>query len=417
MTDKKTDEKKPKGDPINKCIKAMMRLGILQPHFMLTHSKLRDKYVVVQGDAAKQMTTMAVSKTGRIYLNEDFVNKISIEELGGVICHEILHLVYLHHIRNNRRDPWLWNVATDMCINQALKTDGIQLPSSCLYPPPGYNDELHAEPLYEWLVKNPQQQPKKPSVIQVGAGCSIGEDGEITGKVTVDGKEVDVKDLKDQFSDIDLKKMAAELRAAARQCGRGTSAVAALLTPKQGKVPWKKVIRHGFQLVHAKPGRDFQTYARRNRRSPSYGPQFPGWRGYEPSICICIDVSGSMDREWVNEIVNESVHLMKEFAGTRVFLVSHTSQVVYAEWINRHTDHHKFEAAVSFTGGTDPNPAYARIAEEKESFDCMIHMTDTEFGPWPKVPAKKLIVGVYGNHIMSQPPKGATVMMMDRDEY
>ncbi len=38
-----------------------------------------------------------------------------------VLCHEVLHLVLLTHLRRGSRDPRLWNYSTDFAINFSLK--------------------------------------------------------------------------------------------------------------------------------------------------------------------------------------------------------------------------------------------------------------------------------------------------------
>lgn len=380
---------------IERCRNACLAMGFSHPHFLLIHAKIRNQYVIASG--GDSMSTMGITSSGSITINPSFVMGLDKNELGGVLAHEMLHLVLVHHERRGGRDPWVWNIATDMCINNALKADSIRLPSSALYPPSQYDGELWAEALYDWLMKNPDHVPQKPQIVMPCAGCAPIDDSSSANQP-------------------DWKQTAIEARAMAQHAGKGTGGVATLLTPQQPKINWRKIIRNGFQMATAKPGRDFQTFARRHRRSPASGVQFPGWQGLSPRIAISLDVSGSMNPKWIEKIVTEVKNLLKQFPNTRCYLNAHTSEVVWKGWITDQTQA-DVNKAVQFSGGTDPNPAYADIKQQGK-FDSMVHFTDTEFydEEWPEVPARHLIVGMFASKPYCKPPDGATVIPCDLEE-
>lgn len=385
-------------ETIEKCKNAVFVLGFTQPHFLLIHQRIRELYQIVGKEQG--IGTMGITASGRILINPEFVNKLSKEELQGVLAHEMLHLILIHHGRRGGRDPWMWNVATDMAINHALRLDDIKLPKDALYPPHEYHGDIFAESIFEFLKKNPKHMPQKPKEGDkggAGAGCGVIDDGE-------EGP--------------DWKQVAIEARAHAQSVGKGSAGVAALLSPRTARIDWKKVIRHGMEVTAAKATRDYQTFAKRNRRSPEEGVQLPGWRGHQPSLCEIIDASGSMDREWINQIVSETINLMKTFTGIRLYLAVHTSELVYADWLTS-TQTWKLNEAVSFSGGTDPQPAYnaAKAASKRGKFDALIHFTDCEFfqPTWPEVPARQLIVGAFAREIHCKPPPGSQIIFCEME--
>ena len=77
-----------------------------------------------------------------------------------VQAHEVWHVARLHMIRRGSRDPRLWNMATDIRINNDLKAMGfsfVGLEGACMddkYPP-----EMPEEDIYEDLLKNAVQPP------------------------------------------------------------------------------------------------------------------------------------------------------------------------------------------------------------------------------------------------------------------
>lgn len=382
-----------------RCINACRILGFSHPHFLMIHSRLQ----YVEQSGANSVGTMGITSAGRVLIDTDFVATLDREEIAGVMAHEMLHLIMSHHGRLGGRDPQKWNIATDMCINKALQSDDIRLPKDCLMPPAEYQGDLFAEALYEWLLKNPDKMPKPKkggksgNATLPGQGCAV----------IPDDKPLDGQKPEDRP---DWRQVALEARAQAQAAGRGSQGVAHLLRPRQPKINWKKVIKHGFDLACARPGREWQTFAKRNRRSPTYGPQFPGWLGLNPKIALCIDVSGSMDRKWIDQIVAEGKNLLKSFPGTSLYLVAHTSEVEWEGWVNGNTTA-KLRDAVQFSGGTDPKPAYDQIAKAGK-FDSLIHMTDCEFfSAWPTpIPAKQLVVGAFCREIHTKPPPGSHIL-------
>lgn len=403
---------------IKKCIDAVKICGMQHPHFLLVHTKLRYEERIND----PKMKTMAVNGNGTVFINPDFVNSLNgWEEIAAVMCHEMLHLILQHHVRGVMYDPWMFNVAADMCINYALRQDGFKLPASAYYPPQEYIDEggeLYSEAMYEWIKKNPQKLPKKQKPDEQpapGQGCSVvNEKGEGEGDDPQDGPEGMPKIGSGDSPD--WRQVAIDAKALAQSAGRGTSSIVHLLTPKQPKINWKQVLKHGIDLALSKPGRDFQTFAKRHRRSPADGIQFPGWRGMEPKVAVVIDVSGSMNREWVDKIVTECKRLSDQYPTMRMYLVSHTSDVVWEGWVDRNTQG-KFTDAVQFSGGTNPDPAYLAV-KEAGRFDTLIHFTDCEFfAEWPKNPAKHLVVGAFTRKIHTQPPKNAHVIPCEVEDY
>lgn len=387
---------------IEKCKDAAMLLGFSNPHFMLIHSKI--SYVEAAGQYSG-IGTMGITSSGKIIVNKDFVSSTPKDKLQGVIAHELMHLVLSHHDRKGGRDPWVWNIANDMIINRALENDKIPLPDSAVKLPHEYQGDLFSETLFDWLLKNPQHVPPKPPEPEAGAGCGTIDDG--------------------QQPQQDWRQVGAEAKAIAEQAGKGSGGFLSVMKPRQPKIDWKKVLRHGFQQACARPGRDYQTFAKRHRRSPAVGPQFPGWLGSSPRISVVVDVSGSMNRKFVEKIVSEIKNLLKEFPNTSCYLVTHTDRVCWADWVE-HSTKARVEDAVQFSGGTDPTEAYLYV-EKQGKFDSMVHFTDCEFFQenWPELPGGLrrggLVIGGFTREPYTKPPKGSTYipcdMSLEDDEY
>jgi predicted metal-dependent peptidase len=66
-----------------------------------------------------EIETMATNGTEVLYNNE-FAESLNDEMLKFVYLHEIMHVIYNHMTLKRDKNPMLWNIATDYCINTFL---------------------------------------------------------------------------------------------------------------------------------------------------------------------------------------------------------------------------------------------------------------------------------------------------------
>mgnify|MGYP001335874098 FL=1 len=64
----------------------------------------------------------------RIYANTEFVERISSDQLLGVLAHELMHNLLGHLEREQGRDSGRWNVAIDHAVNLMLEEMNFTLP-------------------------------------------------------------------------------------------------------------------------------------------------------------------------------------------------------------------------------------------------------------------------------------------------
>ena len=103
----------------------------------------------------------ACTDSKSIYFDISFYSKLNDQERKFVLAHEIWHSLTLTFARRQGRDPDLFNVASDMEINNILVGDGAESggfapPPNLLYPPPKLRGKS-AEMIYEWLLKQQQK--------------------------------------------------------------------------------------------------------------------------------------------------------------------------------------------------------------------------------------------------------------------
>lgn len=67
-----------------------------------------------------------------LYINPTGYLSYTKPERLFILKHEVLHVIYIHYLRKGHRDHSLWNVATDVSINQLIESAHCQMPVDCL---------------------------------------------------------------------------------------------------------------------------------------------------------------------------------------------------------------------------------------------------------------------------------------------
>jgi predicted metal-dependent peptidase len=246
---------------------------------------------------------------GEIIVNPQVV--MSGSERRFVIAHEILHAGLRHDTRAGARDPWLWNVATDLVINAWLVELGIgELPVGCLYD--AQLQGWSADEVYERIVKDLRRYGKVATFAGVGV-CDV-----LPGEP--DGRHIDL----DGF----YRRALANGLDYHTASGRGllpAGLVEEIRARSQPPVGWEVELARWFDdWLPAAEGR--RTYARLSRRQ-SATPQIPRPALIKPeewertrTFGTVIDTSGSMPPELLGKALGAvaSYSAARDVARARV---------------------------------------------------------------------------------------------------
>jgi hypothetical protein len=69
---------------------------------------------------ADEWCATAATDGRNFYYNTRFIEMLRPKEIEFLFGHEVLHCVYDHFGRRGDRDPQLWNIANDFCVNGDL---------------------------------------------------------------------------------------------------------------------------------------------------------------------------------------------------------------------------------------------------------------------------------------------------------
>ena len=333
---------------IQEMTKARTELIIKHPFF----GKLALGMKIVERD---DIDTMAVDGT-HLFYNKEWVLGITHQERVGVIAHEVLHIVFKHHLRRKDRCPHYWNIAGDYVINAVLFEHGFTLPDGGLF------DTKYAkwktESVYKEVFKN-----KEHDDIQ-----TVGEVIDATGE---DGKELTESELKEMEKEITVQVLQAEQ--SAKGMGKGGDATKGMLDIVQEQsVSWDDVLAN---LVLDKVETNDYNFNNVNRRFVHQNLYLPSCEK-KPSAkgVIALDISGSICREDM-AMMQDAVNNIVPVANFEELTVLYCDDAVRR--IDTFDANEEVELTYMSGGGTDYEPVIKYIDKELDNdIAFLIYLTD-----------------------------------------
>ena len=330
-----------------------------------------------------RLDTFAVDDRWRLYVGPDALQRWSVQEVAGVLLHEVGHLLRDHHARHAEQEVangLLWNLAADAEINDDLVAAGISLPEGSVTPAViGAPEGQLAERYFAHLLDRAE--------IGVDPGCGSGAGGDaLPGELTDDDRAHPGRSDLDQ----DLVRRAVAAAIAEHETGSGVEAgtvpggwrrwASRRLAPPA--VPWRQRLRSGVRRSLAvTAGRLDTTYRRPGRRRL---PRIvtPGMVQPKLRVGVVLDTSSSMLPGQLGAALAELEGICRH-AG-----VGRDDRVVVTADVEVHEVPH-LRSAAELTlvggGGTDLRPALRYVAGHRLRPRTLVVLTDG-FTPWPSTP-------------------------------
>lgn len=314
-----------------------------------------------------------------------------------LLVHEILHALYLHPFRVETRDPEIWNIAGDLCINQhlfarldsnsVLANIGVNIGTEKFPFEPNQTTEQYYDLLLEAGYKpQPRDGEGKP-------GDSLGND--------IDPSSCQISEVEKEMIKDELQRIVNRAKQKSNgTLGDETLAVIDWLNTPQ-KVDWKNELKDvsGNRRCMKEP-----TFKRRDRRQP-HRLDLLGKRvrtGFTVG-CVC-DESGSMS----------PMEIMAGLIEIKGICDSTQSEMWVVHCDTTATEPEPFDKyASTFSrkkgGGTYLYPGWESFRDSSLEIDALVVITDGEIeSDWPEVldiPVFFLTLGKTLNFDISASPK------------
>ena len=342
------------------------------------------------GNLATRMTLInadewcptAATDGRRFYYNSEFVNGLPLKQLEFLVGHEVLHAVYDHMGRRGNRDPKLWNIADDYCVNWDLVEQrvGDKIPVA-LYD--AKYKGMSAEEVYDDLYENADKinidelmKRLLDEHMDGDEGDGEGEegDGEKPGNGRPKLSEAEKKEIRDEIKEAVLA--AAQASGAGNLPGGVKRMIKDLVEPV---MDWRELLQ---QQIESTVKSDF-TWARPSRRSWHMDAVMPGMKpGEQIDVVIGIDTSGSITDKDLKVFLSEIKGIMEAYDEYKITVMGWDTEVHNVGVFNSDN----LEDIASFEpgggGGTDPHCVWKYLQDNDIEPKKLIMFTDFCFFGW-----------------------------------
>ena len=327
-----------------------------------------------------------------IRFNEEFLNKLTMEERIFVALHEVMHIYSKHHLRLDGRNPELWNISGDFVINLTLY-DAIQgeiqrRGKSCMAMP---KEVLFDEKFRGWSTEQVYDYFKKD--------CTEEEINAMFKKASLTGlvEQFDGtgEEKSEQETNVELMvEQAVNLAKAQGKLPKGAEEL--IQSYKETKVDWRTVLKNIMQSLVPT---DF-TYNKINRnRYHLYKQGIIVADFHKESvgeIVICCDTSGSVDDNELKQFLAEMRFICDDLQPSKTHVVQCDTE------INHIDTFHQGElfnvTKIHGRGGTDFEPVFDWIEEEFINPMAVVYLTDGECDAPSNIGNYPVFWGVTGSY-------------------
>ena len=281
---------------------------------------------------ADEWCPTAATDGRNFYYNSRFVDMLKPKEVEFLFGHEVLHCVYDHFGRRGDRDPQLFNIANDYCVNGDLKKHRVgefitSVP--CLYD--AKYEGMSSEEIYDLLYENAEKIDMSQLIDKLldehldgdgqdGGSGDEDDDQKKNGKGRPKISPEERQKIKDEIKE-------AVLAAAAASDGAGNlpAGVKRIIEDMTApKMNWRELLRMQLESTI----KSDYTWMRNSRRGWHMDAVMPGMK-LDPmiDIAISIDASGSMLDSMLKDFLAEVAGIMEQFPNYRIHVLSFDTQV------------------------------------------------------------------------------------------
>jgi predicted metal-dependent peptidase len=275
---------------------------------------------------ADEWCPTAATDGRNFYYNTKFIDMLKPKEVEFLFGHEVLHCVYDHMGRRGDRDPQLWNIADDYCVNADLKKHRVGefiTTVPCLYD--SKYEGMSAEEVYDILYENAEKIDISDLIDKLLDDHLDGEDNGESGDKEGDqkgkggGKPKLTEEEKQQIKD-EIKEAVLAAAAASDGAGNLPAGVKRLIQDMTApKMNWRELLRMQLESTI----KSDYTWMRSSRRGWHIDAVMPGMQLDQMiDIAVSIDTSGSIDAKMLKDFLSEVQGIMDSFPAYRIHIVS-----------------------------------------------------------------------------------------------
>jgi len=303
----------------------------------------------------------------KLEYREEYLNALDLSEIAFILANGAMHSVLAHDIRKKNRSGWLWQMATDIAINDMLLQNGLDMPYGAQYRE--RFSGMYAEEIYAAL---------KDDILRDDEDLEYEADEEDD----VQNKDQESKSSQEVLEEeilceILLAEEAISLLASTMQNGEAPASIERFFDLNfSSKMNWRELLREAIDRYF----RDDYTMMPPSKKLLYEGIYLPSNTSETFRLVIAVDTSGSIDEELLSLFLSE-VNFIMEAAQNYVI-----DLLVCDDKIHSHSTFYSGDILtcdLKGGGGTDFRPVFDCVAKEFDDIKLLLYFTDLE-GMFPK---------------------------------
>jgi len=350
--------------PSNKISQAKAKLLVDYPYFGTLASKLE---LVLNDDI------QAFKSDGKkLEYSSDFLQNAELCELEFVLANGAMHSVLAHDKRKNNRSGWLWQMATDIAINNMLIENGLDMPQDAQYRIRFKG--MYAEEIYAQL-KDDILREDEDLEYDADDSDDVEQNSEKEKEKSQENQtqqEIQEEILQEQL----LAEEAISLLASEFKKGEIPHAIDRFFKLDFiASVDWRDELKSAIDRYH----KDDFTLLPPNKKFIHQGIYLPSNVSQTFRLVIAVDSSASIDEVLLNQFLSEVNFLMSLIHNYQIELL------VCDEKIRSHETFYSGDSLaceVKGSMGTDFRPVFEFIDKEFDDVKLLLYFTDLD-GKFP----------------------------------
>ena len=330
---------------------------------------------------ADEWCPTAATDGRNFYYNTRFIDMLKPKEVEFLFGHEVLHCVYDHMGRRGDRDPQLWNVADDYCVNADLKKHRVGefiTTVPCLYD--SKYEGKSAEEVYDDLYENAEKIDIGSLIDKLLDDHLDGEGTDANGDKNSDeksgsgsGKPKLTEEEKQQIKD-EIKEAVLAAAAASDGAGNLPAGVRRIIQDMTApKMNWRELLRMQLESTI----KSDYSWMRSSRKGWDMDAVMPGQKPDELiDIAVFIDASGSIDGRMLKDFLSETSGIMDQFASYRVHLATFDTKVYNPQQFDSENLDSIADYEVEGGGGTDFDSIFEYLKDQQIEPKRLVVFTD-----------------------------------------
>ena len=309
----------------------------------------------------------------KLYYNEEFLNTVTLKEAQGALIHEMLHVLYFHTIRAKGKNVQIWNIASDMIINERIDSsllfgEVITVSKMNALFEMNMKHGLSVEEYYDILMKS--NMVKDRSRVQGNKIVIMpSEDLENGRVIELDKMETFENEYSSNIHENEsmmkgvLKKVISDAK---KSAGEMPSAIAKDLEElyAEPKMKWQIVLRRflnnrgrvKYKRTHLRESRRFENVMGKRKQIGI-------------NVLLAVDTSGSITDEEFAQFMVE-LRSIQRISGANIQVVECDDRVNTVMPLNRYI---RMNRRIGFEGTSfDPVFRYA----DKHRYEFVVYLTD-----------------------------------------